>query len=69
MEILGRWLKVGTAAVYAGVCRNTIRKWADSGDIAYQRTPGGKRLIDRESLDTLDPTRAEAIALAREICN
>lgn len=60
-------MSVSMAAKYAGVCVNTMRKWADEGLVDGDRTPGGHRRIDRESIDRMlgGQARAEALAIVR----
>ena len=38
-----QWLRVQQAADLLGVSASTVRRWADSGKIACQRTPGDQR--------------------------
>ena len=38
-----RWLSVKEAAAYLGVSEGTLRAWADAGEVASHRTPGGHR--------------------------
>lgn len=66
-EITQRWLSVGKAARYAGVCHNTMRAMADRGDVRVRRTPGGHRRIDIESLDSPSPAEVEALAIVRSL--
>lgn len=37
------WLDLSRAAEYLGVHYTTLRRWADAGEIAFIRTPGGRR--------------------------
>jgi diguanylate cyclase (GGDEF)-like protein/excisionase family DNA binding protein len=46
-----QWLRVQQAADLLGVSANTVRRWADSGKIARQRTPGGQRRFLRDDLE------------------
>ena len=64
-----RYLSVSRAAAYAGVCPNTIRRWADDGLLDGDRTPGGHRRIDRESIDRMLGGRArdEAVAMVKSL--
>ncbi|AOX00631.1 integrase [Moorena producens PAL-8-15-08-1] len=41
------------AVELTGLSRNTLRKYADNGTIKCQKTPGGTRLFDTESLLSL----------------
>ena len=46
-----RWVRVQRAADLLGVSASTVRRWADSGKIACQRTPGGQRRFSRDDLE------------------
>jgi len=46
-----RWVRVQQAADLLGVSANTVRRWADAGKIACQRTPGGQRRFSRDDLE------------------
>lgn len=37
------WLDLSEAASYLGVHFTTLRRWADAGEVAFIRTPGGRR--------------------------
>lgn len=37
------WLDLADAARYLGVHFTSLRRWADAGDLAHIRTPGGRR--------------------------
>lgn len=39
------------AALYLGVCANTLRKWANAGQIKHIRNPAGQRLYDVTSIE------------------
>ena len=41
-----------------GVSANTVRRWADSGRISCQRTPGGQRRFLLDDLETMVPQAA-----------
>jgi hypothetical protein len=41
----GSWFDRKTAALYFGVHPNTIRNWADNGDLDTMREPGGRRVL------------------------
>jgi molybdopterin-binding protein len=41
---------VGQAAELLGVSRDTVRRWADRGDLKMSRTPGGRRRLDGAGL-------------------
>jgi excisionase family DNA binding protein len=44
------WLDLSAAADYLGVHFTTLRRWADAGEIAHMRTPGGRRRFSMTSL-------------------
>jgi diguanylate cyclase (GGDEF)-like protein/excisionase family DNA binding protein len=50
-----QWLRVQRASELAGVSASTLRRWADSGKVASQRTPGGQRRFSRDDLVALLP--------------
>jgi molybdopterin-binding protein len=41
---------VGQAAELLGVSRDTVRRWADRGELQMSRTPGGRRRLDGAGL-------------------
>ncbi len=43
-------LRIGQAADLLGVSADTVRRLANSGELATRRTAGGQRLVDGESL-------------------
>jgi excisionase family DNA binding protein len=45
------WLELSDAAQYLGVHFTTLRRWADAGQIACTRTPGGRRRFALRALD------------------
>lgn len=45
------WLELSQAAEYLGVHFTTLRRWADSGEVAFMRTPGGRRRFSLKALD------------------
>ena len=60
------WLTVREAARLAGVDNDTIRRWADSGRVAHQRTPGGHRRIEQTSLQQALAPRSKITAAAHQ---
>jgi excisionase family DNA binding protein len=46
-----RLLRVGDAATYLGVSRDSLRKWSDQGLLRVYRTPGGQRRYSVADLD------------------
>lgn len=51
MKNLSEYVKTADAARVLGVAQNTLRKWAEQGDIPVHRNPAnGYRLFKREDL-------------------
>jgi excisionase family DNA binding protein len=62
------WISLRRAAEILGVHPATVRNWADKGDIASRRTPGGHRRFNRadlmqyaQSQDELHPIEVQLI--------
>jgi excisionase family DNA binding protein len=53
------WLSVHEASRMTGVSASTLRRWADAGKVAAQRTLGGHRRFSREAILTV--ARADAL--------
>ena len=45
------WMRLSEAAEYLGVHFTTLRRWSDSGEISYFKTPGGWRRFKKSDLD------------------
>ncbi len=45
-----QWLSLSEASALLGVHASTLRRWADSGRVPCQRTPGGHRRFNRRKL-------------------
>ena len=52
--------RLGRAAELLGVSVDTLRRWADSGRLTTQRTPGGHRTVEGAELARLATESAEA---------
>lgn len=69
MSSSSEWVSLRQAADLLGVHPATVRNWADKGDIASRRTPGGHRRFRRADLlkyaeaarDDLQPTEVQII--------
>jgi excisionase family DNA binding protein len=46
-------ITTGTAAELLGVSPQTVRRWADSGDLPSVRTPGNQRRFRRAAVEAL----------------
>jgi excisionase family DNA binding protein len=52
MPKLSEYVKTAEAAEILGVAQNTLRKWAERGDLPMHRNPAnGYRLFKRRDLD------------------
>ena len=51
MTKITEYVKIAEAAEIIGVAQNTVRKWADRGDIPMRRNPAGYRLFKRSDLE------------------
>lgn len=56
------WLDLSAAAEYLGVHYTTLRRWADAGEIACIRTPGGRRRFSAAALEEFLVSLGEAKA-------
>lgn len=57
--------RIGHAAELLGVSVDTVRRWADEGQLAAVRSAGGQRLVDGADLARLAIQRADGPAEAR----
>lgn len=46
-------LTPGAVAALFGVSVDSVARWADTGKLAYFRTPGGQRRFRREDVEAL----------------
>ena len=66
MTKITEYVKIAEAAEILGVAQNTLRKWAERGDIPMRRNPvNGYRLFLREDLEKFLRDMAEAVRPAR----
>jgi excisionase family DNA binding protein len=65
---LTEYLKTADAAELLGVAQNTLRKWAEAGDVPMHRNPAnGYRLFRRADLELfLQNTARRVIPTARK---
>lgn len=56
--------RMGQAAELLGVSVDTVRRWADAGELPTKRTGGGQRLIDGVALASFAVARNKALAEA-----
>ncbi|SFE48022.1 molybdenum-pterin binding domain-containing protein [Actinacidiphila alni] len=57
---------IGQAARLLGVSSETVRRWADGGQLRMEREGGGNRTIDGVSLAAFATERATALSAAPE---
>jgi molybdopterin-binding protein len=50
---MGEQVRIGTAASILGVSVDTLRRWEEEGRVTFERSAGGQRTIDIESLRDL----------------
>ena len=46
-------LKIGDAAKFLGISKDTLRRWEKAGKITSQRTPSGYRAFDPKELERI----------------
>ena len=51
------WLSLGPAARLVGVDPDTLRRWADAGQVEVFTTPGGHRRFERRALERMRDAR------------
>ena len=61
-----QWLALKEARDFLGVHFTTLRSWADAGDIAVFRTPGGHRRFSLDDLRRFLSERSHNLAAAEE---
>ncbi|MGI9135463.1 MAG: MerR family DNA-binding transcriptional regulator [Candidatus Nanopelagicales bacterium] len=57
---MSEWIRPGEAAKMLGVSTDTIGRYVDLGIINGQRTPGGQRRVERESVENVTRTRVSS---------
>lgn len=57
--------RIGQAAELLGVSVDTVRRWADEGQLVVVRTTGGQRLVPGDDLARLATERAETPGVDR----
>jgi excisionase family DNA binding protein len=57
------WLDLSDAAGYLGVHFTTLRRWANAGEIAFIRTPGGRRRFSIQALERFLKSRVQGSGL------
>ncbi len=65
MTAMAERLRIGTVAAILGVSLDTLRRWEADGEVTFERTAGGQRVLDAEVVRRLlrerqGPTRQSA---------
>lgn len=60
------YIKPAEAAKMLGVSRDTVRRYADNGDLTAIKTPGGQRRIDRESVEVIRQRVSSTVTVIHE---
>ena len=63
---MSEYIRPAEAAKMLGVSRDTVRRYADAGDITAIKTPGGQRRIDRESVEVIRTRISSTVTVIRE---
>jgi excisionase family DNA binding protein len=60
------YIRPAEAAKMLGVSRDTVRRYANNGDLTAIMTPGGQRRIDRESVEVIRQKISPTVTVIRE---
>jgi excisionase family DNA binding protein len=60
------YIRPAEAAKMLGVSRDTVRRYANNGDLTAIITPGGQRRIDRESVEVIREKISSTVTVIRE---
>jgi len=60
------YIRPAEAAKMLGVSRDTVRRYANNGDLAAIKTPGGQRRIERESVELIRQKISSTVTVIRE---
>jgi excisionase family DNA binding protein len=60
------YIRPAEAAKMLGVSRDTVRRYANNGDLTAIMTPGGQRRIDRESVEVIREKISSTVTVIRE---
>ncbi len=63
---MSEYIRPAEAAKMLGVSRDTVRRYANNGDLTAIVTPGGQRRIDRESVEVIRQRISSTVTVIRE---
>jgi excisionase family DNA binding protein len=63
---MSEYIRPAEAAKMLGVSTDTVRRYANNGDITAIKTPGGQRRIDRESVEVIREKISPTVTVIRE---
>lgn len=63
---MSEYIRPAEAAKMLGVSRDTVRRYANNGDLTAILTPGGQRRIDRESVEVIRQRISSTVTVIRE---
>ena len=63
---MSEYIRPAEAAKMLGVSRDTVRRYANNGDLTAIKTPGGQRRIDRESVEVIREKISPTVTVIRE---
>lgn len=59
------YIRPSEAAKMLGVSRDTVRRYANNGDLSAILTPGGQRRIERESVENIRQRISSTVTVIR----
>lgn len=62
---MSEYIQPGEAAKMLGVSRDTVRRYANNGDLNAIITPGGQRRIERESVEQIRDKISSTVTVIR----
>ena len=63
---MSEYIRPAEAAKMLGVSRDTVRRYANNGDLTAIVTPGGQRRIDRESVEVIRQRISSTVTVISE---
>ena len=69
LSLVSASYRIGEAAELLGVSVDTVRRWADAGDLPVHRSGGGQRLIDGAALAQFVQQQSEGIGTDDVVTN
>ena len=66
-DIIQRYLSTGEASKYTGMNRKTLNKMFDDGLLNGDKTPGGHRRFDKDSIDEYFNGNKKAVEMVKSL--